>query len=658
MPGQVFREARFCAAWRRGLALSVLVICCGPALRPSLAGDTPVQPEHQPAASPVAPARVEWHSFTPAAFRRALVEDRLILLVLEMPWSPAVADARREVWADEEVARQLQSGYVAIRERADLRPDLVRRYAAPGWPATSILLPDGRPLYVLIGDGIPVPRRLSTGYVPAAEMSRLLSESIHYYRAAKDKALAISLEQSDRSVERARPGSGKPSESLVWRHAQQMRLTFDVERRYVGGPPRLPLLDLIELMLTLSGEAEDPWRLLGTSSLETLAARLTDPADGGLYRMAGGLDWEDPQKEKLLDRNARFLELLALAYRVTARRTYRERGLKLAAWIDASFSAKDGAFFNAVCETCPEGRDDVVITASNALAATALIRAGCAFGDGDLVRRGLAAARFVREKRYRAGRGVPRAVIDGVAVPPGNLVLDDQVHAAETFVTAYEATGRRDWLAAARDIARSAVANLVDSETGALMDTIPRQDAPVPLRSPVFPLKANAEMVRVLVRLFYLDDSRFYVKTARQILTSFAGDAGEMGLDRSAYALAAYDFHLPPITVHVVESDSSAKGDALRRAGMSVAHPFVTVRSWDQRRDRDELLGLGIAITADPGLYFLHSGIMSRRESNPSAARGAAQDLRETVLRRDRVQRGEEEPPPDPADMLPRRGGR
>ena len=586
-----------------------------------------------PAPAPKASDAGPWRPFGPAAFRRAQGSDRLILLVLEVPWSDYSTRARQEVWNQPEVLEVIGERYVAIRERADLRPDLTRRYPAEGWPAVSVLLPDGTALRMLSED-TGQPRRVTSGYRPAASMARLLTVASDFYRARRSEAIRMSREGEEQIRESSPPTAGKVGESLVWALVSQVESTFDKERRYFGGPPRIPRFDLIELLFTASVErGKDAPRVMASAAMNTLATHLVDGPEGGLFRMALGLDWEQPQKEKLLDRNARWLDLLTLRFRISGKRTDRDAAVAEARWIIEHLDNGDGSFASALCASCPEGIDRTVLTGAQAQASAALIRCGAAVGDAKILERGLAGVRFLRKHRYKAGRGMPRAVVDGVGTPPGNLVLEDLAESAWAFIEAYQATGDKGWLEVARDVARTTLANLRDPATGALRDVVPAPSGPMPLRRSVFPQKANSLMVRVLVRLHYLGQGeRLWLQAAKGILKAFGGSYDRVGLFIPAYAQALYEFHFAPEMAVVVAREGQSGGDELRRAALGSSFPFTLVKSLDPANEQKAIVAAGLSIQSRPGLFPFYDGLGGRRVEDPAGVRAALLDLREKRL--------------------------
>jgi uncharacterized protein YyaL (SSP411 family) len=376
-------------------------------------------------------------------------------------------------------------------------------------------------------------------------LAAALREADGYYRQDRKAAVEVSRESLSSVVQQARPRSDKAEPSAALSAAGRLESAYDAERRYFGGAPRVPRLDAIELLLRLAREDPERWRPMAVGPLRVMLQGLIDPEDGGLRSLARGLDWEDPVPEKLLEINARALELTALAQPVADGEGFTEPASQLAEFLTSKLGRPSGGFATAVAPACPEGRCGTVLSGDTGLAAAALIRAGRTFGEKTWIARGLEAARFLEQERYRKRRGVVRAVVDGFAVPPGNILLEDLAGVAWGFMAAYEATGEASWREAAEDVLRTALENLADGESGVLGDRLVAPNAPTPLRAARFPVGANARVARCLLRLSEevgAKRGRMYRVAAERILSGFAGSARRMDLDeRAAFGAAAWE---------------------------------------------------------------------------------------------------------------------
>lgn len=488
------------------------------------------------------PGELRWLSYAPAAFRRAQHDNRLILLVLDMPWSERSRQARERLWGHPKLVKLIDEAFVAVRERADLRPGLVRRHPAPGLPAMSLLLPDGTPL---------VFSREGAGGAPVAFSSLdpqrvidALTEADTYYREKGAEAVQESRKKLAEAGTKALPTRGKTDPSVAPAVASALEGQYDPQRRYFGGAPRVPRLEALDLLGRMAAEDPDRWGSMFEGALSQMVAGLTDPEDGGLHSLARGLDWEDPEPVKLLSINAAALELLSVARaRVPDTKSFAAPAGRLAGFLIETLGREGGGFATALAPACPGGRCDTVISGETARAAAALIRAGDAFEEKAWKARGLEAARFVRKARYGQRRGIVRGVVDGFAVPPGTIVLDDLAASTWAFLAAYDATGERAWLAAAEDLAGTAVRNLAHGKSGVLADMLVSPTGPAALRQARFPVIENARMARALMRLAgAAEDGAVYRRAAERILGGFAGSEPQMKEpERAAYALAVLE---------------------------------------------------------------------------------------------------------------------
>lgn len=529
-------------------AISVAVLALALALTPAIGAGAPSE------SSSTHDRLVQHDAFVPAAFRRAQVDDRLILLVLDAPWSARSRAADEMLWTHQALNAWLGERAVVIHERADLRPDLAARYAGPGLPAMTILLPDGTPLAYAPSDSAAATRLVTSRIEPEA-LLRALREADAYYRADRAAAVKASREAWDRDISSQRPESReKSSEAAVMAAASRLESIYDATRRYFGGAPRVPRPDEIELLATLGRAQPDTFGAMALDSLGEMLTHLVDPDDGGLRSGARGLDWSEPVPEKLLETNARVLEVLALARELSDDPALAKWAGSLAGFLVSGLGADGGGFRAASGPACQAGGCEVVLSGPTGLAAAALIRAGKAFGKEAWTRRGLEAARYLEQERYSRRRGLPRAVVDGYAVPPGNILLEDLAGAAWAFLAAYDATGEEHWREAAEDLASTAARNLRDPASGMFSDIVVSDQGPVPLQDAILPVKANARLVRVMTRLAAGPGSRSargqgdaFRRVSEDVLAALAG--GSRGRDigeECAFALAAREFYAHP----------------------------------------------------------------------------------------------------------------
>jgi uncharacterized protein len=232
----------------------------------------------------------------------------------------------------------------------------------------------------------------------------------------------------------------------------------------------------------------------------------------------------------------------------------------------------------------------------NAMLADAFFTAGAVLERDDVTAFALKTCERLWDAGFVPGEGMARRIpperrTDGPADrKTGPWMLEDQVHSAAAFLTAYEHTGDGRWLDRARELMHM-VEVFYSADDGGYFDTrehdvtgflsaksTPIQDAPS--SSP------NAVAALTLLRLFALTDETPFRDRAERVLTAFAGAAHELGLHAATYLRALDAFFAGPVTVKVAElspaspntpSTLSPVTQDLSRFALSAYRPHKTV---------------------------------------------------------------------------------
>ncbi|HET7038777.1 MAG TPA: hypothetical protein VFH97_02755, partial [Gemmatimonadales bacterium] len=219
--------------------------------------------------------------------------------------------------------------------------------------------------------------------------------------------------------------------------------------------------------------------------------------------------------------------------------------------------------------------DRTIYTGWSAMMASAMLEAGALLDRADLDRHALVTLeRLLAETADPAG-GVRHAVGGSV----GGL-LEDQVHLAAAALDAFEATGKRRWLAQAVALAdhvwdryRGSRGGLRDRREAAGQGFLPHEivsavDAPTP--SP------NGVAALVLARLAEHTGDPRWTERRDELLGAFGGGLGDLGL-HGATLLRAADWALAPATHVAVVAHPDEAGRALRRAARMAYRPRKVV---------------------------------------------------------------------------------
>ncbi|MEO7235896.1 MAG: thioredoxin domain-containing protein, partial [Lapillicoccus sp.] len=251
---------------------------------------------------------VDWWEWQPAAFEEARRRDVPVLLSVGYSachWCHVMA---HESFEDDEVARVLNDGFVAVKVDREERPDVDAVYMAAttaltgqgGWPMTVLMTPDRDPFFC-------------GTYLPKAQLLHVLDAVSDAWRTRRDEVLASGDHITSALRAPSPPGSAEALSTERLDAAAGVLVTqFDSERGGFGRAPKFPPSTVLEFLLRHHA------RTGAEPSLEMVSRTCTAMARGGIYdQLAGGFSryavdvaWVVPHFEKMLYDNA----LLARVY--------------------------------------------------------------------------------------------------------------------------------------------------------------------------------------------------------------------------------------------------------------------------------------------------------------------------------------------------------
>ncbi|MCG1003311.1 MULTISPECIES: thioredoxin domain-containing protein [Halobacterium] len=221
-------------------------------------------------------------------------------------------------------------------------------------------------------------------------------------------------------------------------------------------------------------------------------------------------------------------------------------------------------------------RDEKVLAGWNGLMASAYAEAGLALDDA-YAERAADAIEYVRETLWD-GERLSRRVIDGDVAGVG--YAEDYAYLAAGALATYEATGDRDHLGFALDLADALLAECYDAETGALYETpesvedvgVRSQDvADGPTPSPV------GVAAEALLALDAFDPDAGYGDAAGAMLERYGGRAETTPTSHATLALAA-DTHANGLLEVTVAADALPEEWRESVGGAYLPHRLLSVR--------------------------------------------------------------------------------
>ncbi len=312
---------------------------------------------HADAASPYLRAAsrqpVAWYPWGDEPFRRALAENKPVLLDIGASWCHWCHVMDRESYEDAETARLINDRFIAVKVDRDERPDIDRRYQLAvslvnnqgGWPLTVFLTPDHRPFFA--GTYYPPERR---GDQPA--FRDVLEEVARNYEHEREsvETAAIGVTRLLRDSQLLRPEKGPIDSSIVFRAAHQILGRADPQNGGFGTRPKFPNATVLRFLtgfVAATGQRR-AWEVTELALQAMARGGIMDQVGGGFHRYATDGEWRIPHFEKLLGDNALLARCYAEAGALSGDREFLEVAGRTLDFMVTELQAPDGSFAGSV----------------------------------------------------------------------------------------------------------------------------------------------------------------------------------------------------------------------------------------------------------------------------------------------------------------------
>ena len=503
-------------------------------------------------------ASVQWQEWGLEAFQRAEREKKPVLLHIGAVWCHWCHVMDHTTYEDQRVVSLVNERFVPVRVDNDRRPDVNRRYNTGGWPTTAFLTPSGR---VLTG----------ATYVPPKEMADLCGKVLDFWEEKGDQ---VNVDLFKGKVDEGERDEGALGPALLDSLAEAVAQSYDPKYGGFGRAPKFPQVAALELSLDrYLTTGDDRWRTIVETTLDGMAGGgMHDPVEGGFFRYSTTRDWSVPHFEKMLEDNARLLDLylragVALGRDAVDSAAHLETaGDVLRFWGDvlqnpgtpylAGSQDADEEYYALPLEerrkrTAPY-IDRTVYADWNAMAARALLRAGRVLGEPRCTRQAQELLHALdRDLRARDGgmahfRVWRDGAFQGGPELPG--LLSDQVEMADALLALYAET-REPWaVQRALELVEYMEEHLAARE-GGYFDGPADPKALGALKYRVRPMEENARAARVLLQLYQLTGRAVFEERARKALATQTEGLERHGSLAAVFGLALESLLRP---LHVV----------------------------------------------------------------------------------------------------------
>ncbi len=299
---------------------------------------------------------VNWFPWGEEAFAEARRLDRAVFLSIGYSTCHWCHVMEEESFEDEEIARYLNTHFIAVKVDREERPDVDEIYMTAvqmmtgrgGWPMTVVLMPDEKKQPFFSATYIP-PRAGARG--ARQGLAELLVVLEGMYRTDRARAVGYAKELSEEIARVTVPAAAGdlPPAGIVGEFVKGALGGFDTQYGWVGRAPKFPQPSIYGLLLR--AHARQPSAESLAAVLFTLQAMaqggIHDQVGGGFHRYATDEKWLIPHFEKMLYDNAQLAVLYGEAFQVIGKSELAAVVRKTLDYVVREMTAEGGGFFSA-----------------------------------------------------------------------------------------------------------------------------------------------------------------------------------------------------------------------------------------------------------------------------------------------------------------------
>ncbi len=295
---------------------------------------------------------VDWYPWGEEAFARAREEGKPIFLSVGYSTCYWCHVMEREVFSDEEIAAQMNDGFVNIKLDREERPDLDEIYMTAtqlltrsgGWPNSLFLNHDLAPFFA----GTYFPPHDMRGRPGFPRILQSVREAWLFRRASVEeqaRVLGQAIKEQLAPVAAAADPDAATADSLM----SALTRRFDVEHGGFGGAPKFPSPANLYFLLDRSHDGDAAAQRMLATTLDHMArGGIQDQLAGGFHRYSTDAAWLVPHFEKMLYDNAALARLYAEAGALEPSGGFDVVATRTLDFILDEMTSADGAFYSAI----------------------------------------------------------------------------------------------------------------------------------------------------------------------------------------------------------------------------------------------------------------------------------------------------------------------
>lgn len=539
---------------------------------------------------------INWKEWSNEAFEEAKKQKKLILLSIGAVWCHWCHVMDEEAYSDQKNIDLINERFIPIRVDNDKQPDINRRYNMGGWPTTAILNHEGE----LLQGGT---------YLPSDNLHNFLIEIDQIYQENTDeienkiKELYVKQQERYQQVQER-----NLDEDMILEVRSIIVDQFDEAHGGFGRAPKFPHVDALDFLLDeyYRTKRDDLANILNTTLLNMSSRGMFDREMGGFFRYSTTRDWSIPHFEKMLEDNAKLLNLYLKAFQIFNDGNYKEVALDVIMYLkDWLLDQEHGYFYGSQDadekyyqmtraereKVKPPYIDKTLYVNWNGLAISAFLKAFQVLDALDCRDIALNALDFILKNCFKSEEGMVHYYLDGRG--ENTRLLDDQMTVINALLDAYESTNRENYLKQAYELADLVIARFYDEEQFGFYIDLPENNTLRRTNLLEKPLEINSSMADLFLRLAIITNNDRYQKIAIKTLRLCADSYYDYELFAATFAsaLSGYIYGFTRITIVGQFEDKHIREIYQESIKAYSAHKIV--EELDPLHDKEQIENLG-----------------------------------------------------------------
>jgi uncharacterized protein len=572
---------------------------------------------------------IHWRSWGQGVFDEAKKKNRLILLSLSAVWCHWCHVMDETTYTDPEIIGIINADFIPVRVDADMRPDIDSLYNQGGWPSTAILTSQGE----VVSGG---------NYIPPEEMRGRLKRAASLMRdnpGAIKKRIEELKALKDLRAGRQETFAGLPDKSTIDDILQLVKSSFDEKNGGFGTGQKFPNPDTIDFLLSVYGRRGDRESLMiATTTLDhMMRGGVHDKIEGGFFRYATKPDWSDPHYEKMLDVNAGMIRNYANAALATGSKEYIHIIDDTVGYARSNlYDASLGAFFGSqdadevYYQSNNRGGlqtpsvDKTVYTDSLSLMISALVSAYEATGRNEYLALAMQSGDFALKNFSAGNSGCFHSIRDKKLGLKG--MLSDSALFGLALLDLYNATGEKKYLQRAKQVGRLIIDRFYDPGANRfriILDASMKKPVTAGALAEINDDLANYRALRFLGRLIYSDDHPRLREVRNAVAASFMNEYRRYAPYAAVYGNAVLWISGDPVVITILAEERRTNTYLSAMNGVFVPEKVLRVLSLSN--DAEEIGKLGYPLRE--AVYLCAGKRCSKPEETPDRLKRALKDF-------------------------------